>query len=270
VPTWKSCNFERFDDGLTFTGDMDKVFVESSPMRTVTDTGARIFEFDAGLNVDIVDMANNYVKDVQPDTEVIYVDPGATIGSVFQYRGVTHDPTTTQENILAGAAAVDAVDFRVSDSFPLTNSKAFGDYTLVDPATTTITTQATDKTDADAYVTVNGGTSAGVLARFESNADNELTYTGKRDRVGELTAVLSAGTGTSDVIAAAWFVNDTLVPGTPTRVRMNQQGGGIAKTLVSSGINGGIDTGDTFDVRVANLGSTADIDVGELSGKIAT
>jgi hypothetical protein len=270
VPTWKGCNFERFADGLTLTGTMDKVFIESSPMRTVTGSGARILSFDSALEVGIVDMANNYVKDVQTDTEVIYVDPGATIDSIFQYRGVTHDPTVTQDNILTGAASVDGVDYRVSDSFPLANSKAFADFTLVDPTPTTIATQATNKTDAAAYEPVDGTTSPGTLARFESNTDNELTYVGKRDRVGELTAVLSAGTGTSDVVAAAWFVNGSLVEGTATRVQMSQQGGGIAKTIVTTGINGALETGDTFEVRIANLGSTTDIDVGELSAQIAT
>lgn len=269
VPTFKGCNFEDFDAGLTFTGTCDKVFIANSPFRTVTTSGVRILHFDADFSTEIVDMTNNYVKDVQSDTEVINVDAAATIDVVFQYRGTTHDPTVTEANILAGAADIDAVGFRVSDSYPLQNSKSFIDYTLDAEATTTISTQATDKTDASAYVRVAGNTTERGSSRF-THSDNLATYVGKRDRVGSLTAALSLGTGTDDVVAVAWFVNGSLVPGTATRVQMNQQGGGIAKTITASGVDGDMETNDAFDVRVANLGSTTNITVGELNAKITT
>lgn len=269
VPTWKGCNFEDFAGGFTFTGSPDKIFFRGCPMRSVSAPNATILQFGANLNVDIVDMPNNYVKDVQSDTEVVNVDPSATINTIFQYRGNTHDSTVQESNILTGAAGVDQVGYRVSDSFPLSNSKSFADYTLDANSTATITTQASDKTDGDAYVRVPGTTTTGGLARF-THTDNLATYIGKRDRIANMTATLSLGTGTSDEVAAAFFKNASLVSGPPSRVQMNQQGGGVAKALTITAIEDSTTTDDEFDVRVANLGSTTDIDIGELNAKITT
>lgn len=269
VPTFKGVNFEDFASGFTLTGTPDKIFFEGCPLRGVTAPGVTILQFDANLTVDIVDMPNNYVKSVQSDTEVINVDPGATITEIFQYRGNTHDSSVVESNILTGAAAVDTVGFRVSDSYPLPNTKAFIDYTLDADTTVTIATQAASKTDAGAYERVTGTTTERGLGKF-SHADNLATYIGRRDRIAELQAVLSLGTGTNDVVAAAWFQNGTLVPGSATRIQMSQQGGGVAKPLIASGIAQDMEQNDEFDVRVANLGSTSSINVGELTAKITT
>jgi len=51
---------------------------------------------------------------------------------------------------------------------------------------------------------------------------------------------------------------------------MNQQGGGVSKFVVGTGVDEDMDTNDTFDIRVANLDSTSDIDIGELAGQIST
>jgi hypothetical protein len=269
VPTFKGVNFEDFAAGLTFTGTPEKVFIEGCPLRTVTASGVTIFTFDSSLTTDIIDMPNNYVKEVQSDTVVIDVDPSATINRIFQYRGNTHDATVTEANILTGQAGVDAVGFRVSDSFPLPNTKAFIDYTLDSSTTVTINTQAASKTDGADYERVSGTTTERASGKF-THGNNLATYEGRRDRIAELQAVLSVGTGTKDVVAAAWFRNGSLVPGTPVRIEMSQQGGGVAKPLIPSGVAQNIDTNDEFDVRVANLGSTTDIDVGELAAKITT
>jgi hypothetical protein len=269
VPSFKGCNFEDFNAGLTFTGTSDKIFLSECPLRTVTASGVTILEFDADFETEVVDITDCYVKDVQSDTEVIRVDPGATITEIFQYRGVTHEETVSAANILTGAASVAGRDYRVTDSFPLENSKGYIDYTLGTEATTTINTQAGSKTDTAAYERVAGNTTELTSARFD-HADNLVTYRGKRARILELTATLSMGTGTSDTVAAAWFQNGSIVPGTPTRVQMNQQGGGVAKSLTITGIESNAATGDEFDVRVANLGSTTDIDVGELTAKLTT
>lgn len=269
VPTFKGCNFEDFDSGLTLTGNPDKVFFSTCPFRTVDASNVTVITFDSSFEADVIDMSNNYFKSVQSDTEIVHVDPSATINEIFQYRGNTHDSSVTESNILTGQAGIDVVGYRVSDSYPLSNSKSFIDYTLDSETTTTISTQAASKTDEADYVKISGSTTERGSARF-THSNNSATYNGKRNRVASLTATVSLGTGTDDEIAVAWFVNGSLVPGTETRVQMNQQGGGVAKTVTSSGVDGEIDTNDTFDVRVANLGSATNITVGELNAKITT
>jgi hypothetical protein len=269
VPTFKGCNFEDFNAGITFSDTSEKIFFSECPLRTVTESGVTILDFDADFETEVVDITDCYVKDVQSDTEVIRVDPGATITEIFQYRGVTHEQSVTQANILTGAASVEGRDYRVTDSFPLENSKGYIDYTLGTGATTTINTQAGSKTDGAAYERVAGNTTELSAARFD-HSNNLATYRGKRTRITELTATLSMSTESSDTVVAAWFKNDSIVPGTPTRIAMNQQGGGIAKSLTITGIESNADPDDEFDVRVANLDSTTDITVGELTAKITT
>lgn len=269
VPSFKGCNFENFAEGLTFTGSPDKVFFSECPLRSVTDSGVRIISLDANFETDIFDVVDCYVKGVQSDTEVIYVDPSATISEAFQYRGTTHDPSVTASNILTGTADVDEPGYRITDSPPLTNSKSFISYSLDSDVTANITTQASSATDGSAYVRIPGSTTVRASARFD-HTDNSAEFVGDRSRFSLLAATTSLGTGTSDVVSVAWFVNGSIIESSAVRIQMNQQGGGVSKSLTALGVDGNLESGDTFDVRVANLGSTSDIDVGELNAQIST
>jgi len=265
VPTFKGCNFEDFAAGLTFTGTPDKVFVSNSPLRGVVASGATILEFDANLEVGIVDLPNNYIKDVQSDTEVVHVDPNATITEIFQYIKNTHDSSVTKSNILTGAAGTNVVGYRVKNSYPIVDSVAIGNYSLDTDSTVTISTQATDKNDAAAYETVPGTTTSEVNARFDMG-DNQATYLGKKDTQTELNANLSGDTKNGDLIAVAWFNDDTIVPGTATRFVTQGSGFSVGTPMTSNGVCPNCLTGSTYDIRVANLESTDDIDVGEMNG----
>jgi len=265
VPTFKGCNFEDFAGGLTFTGSPDSVFVSNSPMRGVTASGVTILEFDAGLDVGIVDLPDNYVKDVQSDTEVVNVDPNATVREIFQYVKNTHDASVTQSNILTGAAGTDVVGYRVKNSFPIVDSVAIGNYSLDNDSTVSITSQATDKDDAAAYVTVPGTTTSEVSARFDMG-NNAATYRGKKDTQTELSANLTLDTKNGDLIAVAWFNDGSIVPGTATRFVTQGSGFSVGTPTSSLGVLPNCTTGTTYDIRVANLDSTDDIDVGELNG----
>jgi len=265
VPTFKGCNFEDFDAGLTFTGTPEKVHIIDSPLRGVTASGVTILEFDANLSTNIVDLPKNYVKDVQSDTEVIRVDPNATVSEIFQYTGNTHDASVTKSNILTGAAGTDVVGYRVKNSFPITDSVAIGNYSLDSNSTATISTQATDKNDGDAYVTIPGATTSELNIRW-TIGDNEATYNGKKDTQTQLTATLSLGTGGGDTVATAWFRNGSIVSGTPTRTATQGTGNAVGQSTSSVGICPDCTTDDTYDIRVANLDSTGDIDVGEMNG----
>jgi len=267
VPSIKGCNFENFDSGLTFTGTSDKIFISSSPFRGVDASNVTILEFDENLDTGIIDMPNNYVKGVQSDTEVIRVDANASIGQIFQYRGTTHGSTVTKANILNGVAEKDKVGYQVTDSYPLADSVGVANYTLDSSSTVTISSQASDRFDASAYVTIPGATTPIVSKRFTHN-NNEITYDGVRDANIDLHARISAGTATGDVIALAWFNNGSLVTGSATSVKTQGTGQAIETLLTSFGTDANVRNGDTYDVRVANLDSTNDIDVGELDGRL--
>lgn len=266
VPTFKGVNFEDFDAGLTFTGTSEKVFFSSCPMRGVTSSDVTILEFDADTNTGIVDMTNNYIKEVQPDTVVVDVDPTASIGEIFQYRGTTHDATVDRDNILTGEAGTGVQGYRVRDSYPLEDSKVIGQYSLDAATTVPITSAATSKTDESAYVKVGGSTTAYALERMTHTSPNEVTYNGERSRLGDLMASLEAGNG--DRIAAAFFLNGSLVSGTPTAIQTDATAGGIDKSLFVLGVIPTLNDGDTVEVRVANLDSTTDVEIGEMNVKV--
>jgi len=265
VPTFIEDNFGDFNAGLTVTGTPEKVSIIDTPFRGVTASGVTILEFDANCAVNIVDITSGYVKDVESDTEVIRVDSNATVSQIFQYTGNTHDASVTTSNILTGAAGTEQVGYRVKNSFPIADSTAIGNYSLDTDSTATISTQATDKNDAGAYVTVPGATTSNVDIRW-SITDNEATYDGKKDTQVELSATLSVGTGGGDTVATAWFRNGAIVDGTPTRTATEGRGNSVGQSTTSIGIYPNCVTGDVYDIRVANLDSTGDIEVGEMNG----
>jgi len=267
VPTFKGCNFGDFDGGLTFTGSPDKVFIEACPLRGVTKSNVTIFTFDSEFTCEIVDMPNNYVKDVQSDTQIIDVDPSATITEVFQYRGNTHDPTVQTSNILNGAAGAQEPGYRVKGSFRLTDSIATVTYSLDATSTTTIASQAADSEDGAAYEKIAGSTTTKLAGRF-TTGDNQATYKGKKDTNIELNASLAVGgdaAGNGDIVAVAWFKNDSLVSGTSLRVDSPGRGNAVAVPISVSGIDTSAMTGDTYDLRIANLDSTSNVDVGAMN-----
>lgn len=268
APSWKGVNFENFQTGLTLDGTPDKIFFEGCPMRGISAAGVTILTFADTLDVDIVDMSNNYVKGVQADTEVVRAGAGATPNDIFQYRGTTHDSAVTLSNILNGEAGDDVVGYRVRDSYPLPDSRVAASYTLDSVTTTTINTQAASKLDGAAYERVAGTTTAENGDRV-NQTDNSIEYIGRRVRYIEVSAVLSVGTGNDNELAAAWFRNGNLIPGSTISLTMNGQAGGIDKQLTTVGIVEDFTTGDTVDVRVANLDSTTDITVADLNTQLS-
>jgi hypothetical protein len=271
VPTIKGCNFEDFDGGLTFTGTCDKIFIRGSPFRGVTASNVTILELASGLDVDLVDLPNNYVKDVQTDTEVLRVDASATISDQLQYRGTIHDTGVTEDNILVGDADRLKEPYWVSDAYPLPDTKAFASYDSTETgATTTISQQASSKTDEGAYVPVDVVTTMRASARFSEVSDNLVSYDGSRDVNVELDADIAAGTGAEETLAVAFFRDGSLVEGSAVRFISQDIPGaqGISGTGVSTAIVTDVANATEFDIRVANLGSTNDVTVDELDVQI--
>lgn len=272
VPTWKGVNFEDFNEGLTLTGTTDKIFFQSCPFRGVSESNVTILDFDSGLEVDLVDIPNSYVKGVQSDTEVINVDPAATINSQFQYRGTTHDETVTPSNILTGDADKDKEPYWVSGCYPLSDTAIYGGYDIDSPGTITINSQASSEDDEAAYEPVDLPTTDTGLARFTHSSPNEIEYVGKRLRTLSIDISMSAETGNDEILAIAVFKNGSILTDSETKFSVSAAifVGGVAGNGNGKVITEGVEQGDTFDVRVANLGSATDVDVDEMTVDIVT
>jgi len=67
-------------------------------------------------------------------------------------------------------------------------------------------------------------------------------------------------------VSVAWFKNGSIVSGTPTRVDTPGRGNEVAVALTVVGIDPDASKSDSYEVRIANLDSTSNIDVGELDG----
>ena len=56
VPSFKTCSFEDFDSGLTFTGTSDKLYIANTPIRNVQD-GATAITFSSGDDTEHIDIS---------------------------------------------------------------------------------------------------------------------------------------------------------------------------------------------------------------------
>lgn len=249
VPSFKGCNFEDFADGVTFTGTSDKIFISESPLRGVDASGVTILEFDANINTDIVDITDSYVKGVQSDTVVVDVDPNATITDVFQYRGVTHDTSVTKSNILTGAASVQAVGYRVSDSYPLADSQVVGEMATTESVATTISAQ-------DTYTSVANATALGNESeRVVKASDGVIEYVGQKETKAHITASCTVVGASNETYAIAIAKNGTVEPTSEVQIEGT---GNTPKFAGPSGVED-LTTGDTISLQVKNLDGTGNI-----------
>lgn len=253
VPSFKGCNFEDFDDGILFTGNStvpDKVFFTGCPFRRVSESNVTAMEFDSGILPEVVDITDCYIKDIQSDTEVVRVQSGATPTSIFQYRGNTHDSSVDPGQILNGEASVETVGYRVTDSAPLRDSTAIGEFNMVNETTTTISSQNT-------WVKVAGsGTMGNETERMQETATNgQIEYLGRK-RTNVLVNVSgSVSLTANETYSIAIAKNGTVEPTSISQ----QEGQGINKpiSMITSGIEDLV-TGDTLSVYVRNNDGTSD------------
>lgn len=251
VPSFKGCNFEHFAAGLIFDGAPDKIFISGSPMRSVTASGVTILTFAGSLDVDIVDMPDNYVKDVQSDTEVIHVETGGSPTDIFQYRGTTHDSSVTTSNILTGEAGEGVVGYRIDNAYPLRDSAVVGELSLDAPTTVTIPAQ-------DTWTTVGGTTSLGnESVRVSQPAAGILQYDGRKNTNVHITASCTVEAPSNESFAMAIAKNGTIEP---TSEAQGEGQGNAPAFVAPSGIED-LTTGDALSLQIKNLSSASDITV---------
>lgn len=250
VPTFKGCNFEDFDGGLTFDGSPNKIFLSSCPFRGVTASAVSVLTFAGTLTVETVDIVDCYMKDMQSDTKVVNVAAGGTPEKRFKYRGITHDEdTVTTSNILTGEAGVDEVGYWVTESSPLRNSAVVGELDLDSSSVTTISTQNT-------WYKINGAASLGAeTARITSPSDATLTYQG-RDNVNAQVLFSASMLGANgDTYQVGIFVNGNLQPA--STAKFEAKGTQSDLPVVTTAIEL-LTPGDDISIRVRNLDSTSD------------
>jgi len=247
VPSFKSCNFEDFDAGLTFTGTTDKLFFSECPFRGVSASGVQCLTLDSGLDVDIIDITDCYVKGVQSDTEVVTVESGADPAGIFQYRGVTHDPTVTPDNILNGTASQDSVGYRIRDSYPLPDSETTGELDLTAPV---------EVTGSGASPTEVGGSFTLVNPERVTQVNgNRIQYDGKKD-VKVVVHVVAAVSGANTDFALSIGKNGADLPRTEStsfNPNANTPAGVTAVATLT------LTAGDTVSAFLENTGGTTDL-----------
>lgn len=251
VPTWESCDFEDFNSGLTFTGSPNKVFITQSPLRRISASGVTMLTFDSNFNADIVDIVDNYFKEVQSDTKVVDVSSSATISEVFSYRGNIHDTSVTRSNILTGAAGTDVTGYNVTNSYPIADSTVIGSLSLDSSYTVTVSTQGT-------FYPIGGSTTVGPnTIRIVQSSNGILQYKGEKDTYVQIiiSATVSPPNGT--VVKLALAKNRTINNATKNQVTGQ---GNTPVSLTTSGMFQVFD-GDTFSARIANNSGTSNITI---------
>ena len=252
VPTFINCSIQEFDGGLTFDSTSDKIFLTGCPVRGVTASGVDIFTLKGTASVEIVEMVDCYVKKLQSDTRVWHIEDGAEPSEVFQYRGNTHDPTVTKDNVITGPnASKDVEPFWVKSSHPLRPSAVIGDLVNDNQGTVTIDTQ-------DTYIGVNIPSTLKTDNRISKVSDGVIQYDGVKDAILTLSFNVSFFGGNGDRYTFAIAKNGTVQQSQTSSVEARGQNANI--TVSVSGVSD-LTTGDQLSLQVKNVDGTTDVDI---------
>jgi hypothetical protein len=260
VPSFKGCNFEDFDAGLTFTGTADKIFFSECPFRAVTASGVACVTLGTGADVDIVDITGCYGKDFQSDTEFVHTEAGGEPTDVLQIRGTTFDGSVTKANILTGALDETSVGVSVGNSWPLSDSKPGASY--ANTAMSTVTINAQDPGDGSEAVKIDTPTEAfpPVTDRFTHTSPNRATYIGRRDFKANAAATVSVS-GSNTTVALYLARNGTLLDRSKVDITTASAGQPRNVTIVA---RAELEPDDYLELYLANEGGTGDITVSTL------
>lgn len=252
VPTWKGCNFEDFDGGLTFDGSPDKIAFFDSPFRSVDASGVTILTFAGTLDTDIVQIKGCYVKSVQSDTVVVDVESGALPSETFQYLDTTHDTTVTKSNILTGVVGVETVGSRVTSSFPLKDSDVGASLDYDGAGATTVTGSGAGATQ------VTASSSTTNAERFTQQSDGILEYLGRKD--SSVLIVANATVSGSNTEFVVGMAKNGLPAAGRTEVTGFTPNSSSPETVSTVG-KFDLTNGDTVSLALENTGGSTDLDV---------
>lgn len=256
VPSFKDFSFDSFNEGLTFKGNPDKIFMHSCPMRRVGDGATCVkFDGDAGLSVNLIHMEAMFFKDF-----------GAGANSIE----VTGDPLNDFAIVTSNLSDFDMSDSLVgvssaSPKWQFTGNSDITDSTvsgLADQSgTNTVSISAGDGDDTNPkIVNFTAGTQA--LERI-TESNGELTYTGIKDRSVSVSANATLQSTGGQEITITIYVgkNGSHEPVGSQTVTLGS-GGESRSARAEAFID--VVNGDTLQVFIENNDSTNDIQFNDL------
>jgi hypothetical protein len=249
VVSFKSVNFEHFNSGITVTGNPDKVFFQTCPLRNVG-TGVTCIHGDADLDVQIFKVDGCYVKNVQSDTKVLDIDSNATVNEYVKYQNVDHDNTVTKSNILSGQARRNEPGAFVSNSLPIADSQVAGE--LVEDGTTPTVTGS-----GSGEVTITDGTyTLNLGERISNPSPGVIKYNAFFDGNIEIDATVSVSESNTTYTIAVKLNGSTL---DRSKVESTISGANEPDTTDVTTIIPSVTAGDEFSVALENTGGTTDL-----------
>lgn len=239
TPSFTKFSFDNFDGGLTFLGEPDKIFMESSPIRNAGENvTALTFDGDGGLDLELIDINSGFFKDFHPTANAIEVT-GSPVSDFAVVRGNLSD--FVLEDRLVGVGR-DTVRWNFLGNSDVRNSTAAANMTK-DASTTTDLGDSTDT-----YTKITGATSAQRAERFTHTSPNTLTYDGAKIREVELRASVTLD-GVQNDFSVAWFKNQSLIDG----AEQSWEGSGVG-VAVNGTVFGTttLETGDELELFIKN------------------
>lgn len=264
VPTFVVSNFEDYAEGVTFTGDPDKIFIGQSPFRDPAATGTTAITLAAGLNVALVDIAGSYGKGFDATDEFVRTEAGGEPSEVLQLRGTTFDESVTKANILTGALDESSIGVSVRACWPLADSQPGVAYTNTDTTTVTITNQ--DPGDGTEAVKIDTPTEVfpPVTDRFTHTSPNRATYNGRRNFTEKVSATVSVS-GSNTTVALYAAKNGNVLG--RSKVAITTASAGQPRVVsITSRVE--FEPGDYVELYLANEGGTGDITVSTLNATV--
>lgn len=252
VPGFKLCDFTNYNEGLTMTGNPNKVFWTTTPMREVSNTTSLLF--DANFTADFVQLESIFFK--SHDNNADAIEFNGTLNDIGIVGGCIFDDTVQNRTVGFDETTVNWV---FSDNSGIQDSTVRGQYSKDSPSTTTINSQASSKTDESAYEKVEGATTAGPGLERLTHSDNKFTYTGESDITISIHTSLSIS-GVNDTVAVAIFKNQSLL--SSSSVRVTGQGSGSVSKDTFATVD--VVTNDELEIFIANLDSTSNITVNDM------
>ena len=244
VVSFKFCLFpDNTDVHLTFTGEIDKVLVDSS----VFEAGDLALSFSA-LAVGTIDISGNYFK-MEPGATGI-LSNGVTISNAGIIRGNSFEGDFT----FTSGFDESTVGYTFTSNTGIPDSDVSGGYFSNTEQVITIATQGAWVPIADTFTATD-------LQRM-TFADSALTYTGLRDYKGRVFVSLSGEAAQNNqTYELAIFKNGEI---TNARTVVDYRFGDVSQ---SGSINSFLTLAenDSFDVRIRNTTGTANFTLQTIS-----
>lgn len=185
VPTFLSCNFDTYTNGLTFTGTMNKIYFDGTPFRNGAAGSVGIY-FDANFESEIIDIQASYWKTPNATATAIRFDAGAVLTGYGLLRGNSFLGPTTP---LVGFGP-QTLKWDFKNNTPIRDSRIVGDMYLQGNTTATVLTTNT-------WTKIAGTTLTLYSERMDMPLNNRLRYIDTRPGVQGLAVVSISVLGTA-------------------------------------------------------------------------